>query len=121
MSPENLSRRAILAGAASVPALASAALASTATSASACTLPPDLIERFLRVRAWYLSSRQVEILWSDEIDRRFYAATCFNWDDINRGHPRFEELVAAREKVYAEVPTPCELDEAETALLCDER
>jgi hypothetical protein len=125
MSPENLSRRATLAGAASVPALALPAFASTATAtataASACTLPPDLIERFVRVRAWYLGSRQAEILWSDEIDRRFYAATGFAWDDVNRRHPRFEELEAAREKIYAEVPAPCELDETESNLLADER
>jgi hypothetical protein len=113
------SRRAILAGAASVPALALPALASTATSASVCTLPPDLIERFVRVRAWYLGSRQAEILWSDEIHRRFYATTGFIWDNVNHDHPRWEELSAVHTKVCAEVP--CEDDEAETALLCDER
>jgi len=121
MSPENLSRRAILAGTAAVPALALPAAATPATSASACTLSPALIERFVRVRAWYLRSREAEILWSDEIDRRFYAATGFTWDDVNHGHPRFEELEAARRKVYAEVPTPCELDDTETNLLGDER
>jgi hypothetical protein len=53
----------------SVASLASStAIASPAvTTASACTFPPDLIERFVRMRAWYLDYRQREILWSDEM------------------------------------------------------
>ena len=107
MSPTELSRRAILAGAASVPALALPAAPSAAASTPACTLPPDLIERFVRMRAWYLDSRKRETLWGDEVDRRFYAATGLTdeeWRDIDRDHPRWNELRAARDKIYAEVP-----------------
>jgi hypothetical protein len=104
MSSTKLSRRAILAGA-SASVLPAGALA--ATSTSACTLPPDLIERFVRMRAWYLDSRKRETLWGDEVDRRFYAATGLTdeeWCDIDRDHPRWNELRAARDKIYAEVP-----------------
>lgn len=126
MSHANLSRRAILARAASVPALTlpvAAASALPATSTSACTLPPDLIERFVRMRAWYLDLRKRETLWSDEIDRRFYAATGITyeeWRDIDRDHPRWNELEAARKKIYAEVPG-CDRYKGECEELGDER
>jgi hypothetical protein len=117
----NLSRRTLVSSAVALPALTLPALASTAIPASACTLPPDLIERFVRVRAWYLDSHQQEALWNDEIDRRFYAATGFThdqWRDVDHDHPRWKELKAAFEKVCAEVPGE---DDAETNLLGDER
>jgi len=82
------------------------------------------IERFVRVRAWYLRFSQIEMLYGDEIDRRFYAATGFTSEqmrDLNRDHPGFKEFEAARKKVYAEVPVPRELDDAESNLLGDER
>jgi hypothetical protein len=122
MSQENLSRRAILAGAASVPALAlPAAVASTlpATSISACTLPPDLVERFVRVRASYLDSRKRENLWRDEVDRRFLAATGVQWDDVDCDHPRWKKLQRAHSKICSEVPE-YESD-AETDARGDER
>jgi hypothetical protein len=106
----------------SVASLASStAIASPAvTTASACTFPPDLIERFVRMRAWYLDYRQREILWSDEIDRRFYEATGEHWRAINYDHPRHDELLAVHDKVYAEVPC-FENDETECDRLTEER
>jgi hypothetical protein len=69
------SRRAILAGAATLPALTVPALAVSATVSSACTLPPDLIERFLRIRAWFLEIHAQESRRRAEIDKRFYEAS----------------------------------------------
>jgi hypothetical protein len=102
-----LSRRAVLAGAASVPAIALPAAASAAASPSECTLPPDLVERFVRMRAWYLDSHKRFTLWSNEVDRRFYAATGLTreeWFDLDRDHPRWNELDAAHGKICAVVP-----------------
>ena len=69
-------RRAILAGAATLPALTVPALAVPATSG--CTLPSDLIERFLRVRAWFLEKHAQESLHSVPIDKlsRWRARSC---------------------------------------------
>jgi hypothetical protein len=118
----NLSRRAILAGAASVPALPAAA-ALSATSTSACTLPPDLVERFVRLRAWYLDFEKQEKAWGDETDRRFFAVTGVTteeWRDLDRDHARWSELDAAYDKILAEVP---DIDryEGECEELGDER
>jgi len=134
MLSENLSRRAVVRGAAAVPAVAALpalavpaavvpADASTAVPASACTLPPDLIERFVRLRAWYVDYREREELWSNEIDRRFHATTGLTDDQWRASHhddPRWEELVAVREKILAEVPSS-DIRESESDELCEER
>jgi hypothetical protein len=105
-----LSRRTLVTAAAALPALSVPALAaaeSASTAVPACTLPPDLVERFVRVRAWYLDYRKREELWRDEIDGRFYAATGFTsdqWRGADCVHPRWEELNAAHDKAYAETP-----------------
>jgi len=71
-----LSRRTLVASAAALPALAVPAVASAAPAQAApTTLPPELIERFVRLRAWYLDYDRREKLWSAEVGRRFYAAT----------------------------------------------
>jgi hypothetical protein len=125
MSPENLSRRTLVASAATLSALAVPGVASAAPARAAeasTTLPPELIERFVRVRAWYLDYVQRETIWSDEVDRRFYAATGLTSDqlrDLGRADPRRKELEAVEKKVYAEVPPYG--DETECDLLCDER
>jgi hypothetical protein len=72
-----LSRRTLVASAAALPALAVPAVASAATArtGASTTLPPELIERFVRVRTWFLDFSRRETLWSDEVNRRLYAAT----------------------------------------------
>jgi hypothetical protein len=72
-----LSRRTLVASAAALPALAVPALPAPrqCRPLRPTTLPPDLIERFVRVRAWYLESDKREQLRRGEIGRRFYAAT----------------------------------------------
>jgi hypothetical protein len=67
-----LSRRHLVTAAAALPALAVPAAAHAAT---ACTLPPDLIERFLRMRAWYLEDNARWSVHLDEFNKRFEAAT----------------------------------------------
>ena len=116
------SRRAILAGAAMLPAASLPALASSGPAQAATTPPPDLIERFVRVRAWYLDNNKREKLSSDEVDRRFYAATGLTgdqWRDIDYNDPRRRELVSVRSKIYRQVESSD--DEAESEQLCDER
>ena len=80
MTTTSTSRRAILAGAS---ALAVPALGSSATSVSACTLPPDLIERFVRMRTWYLDYRRRVKLWDDERGKRFFATTGVTLDEYH--------------------------------------
>jgi hypothetical protein len=114
----NLSRRSLVTSAAALPVLAVPAAASPS-----CTLPPDLIERFLRVRAWFLENRARESLWSDEIDKRFYAATGVTskqWRDMLDGdETRHEELQVLRHKVYEEVEGG--VSDEECTALCNER
>ena len=69
------SRRTLLVGASMLPVASLPALAGSAPAQAATTLPPDLIDRFVRVRAWYLDNYKRAELLSDEIDRRFYAVT----------------------------------------------
>jgi len=118
-----LSRRTLVASAAALPALAVPTVVSAVPArAASTTLPPDLIERFVRVRAWYLDYCKQEKLEGDEIDRRFYAATGLTeeqWEDLDRDHPRWEEFDAVRSKTIREVLT--EESETECEQLCDER
>ena len=96
------SRRAILAGAATLPVASLPALAGSA----ATTLPADLIERFVRVRAWYLDNDKRYVLRSNEIDRRLYAATGLTSDqmrDLNYDDPRRRELDTVHKKIWVEV------------------
>ena len=72
----NLSRRHLVTTAAALPALVMPA----AAHASACTLPPDLIERFLRMRAWFMEDHARDSLESREFDKRFRAASGFTAD-----------------------------------------
>jgi hypothetical protein len=58
-----LSRRSLIASAAAVAAGTPAIAGAPAVPASACTLPPDLIERFVRVRAWYLDDHKQNAQW----------------------------------------------------------
>jgi hypothetical protein len=117
-------RRAILAGAATLPALTVPALAVPATSG--CTLPSDLIERFLRVRAWFLEKHAQESLHSAEVDRRVYEAsgiTRAEYFDMAADDPRREELNALNIKVSKQDDRE-EVDEygqTEADRLCDER
>ena len=98
MSHANLSRRAIVVGTSTLPALAAlpicAAVAAAAPSReiadASTTLPPDLIERFVRVRAWYLDNDKRHRLWRDAFNRRFYAAsgvTMEQYRDMDYDHP----------------------------------
>jgi hypothetical protein len=120
----NLSRRHLVTTAAALPALAMPA----AAHATACTLPPDLIERFLRMRAWYLEDHARDTLQSREFDKRFEAASGLTTDeyrDIRRGNPRYEELEAVFDKVSDELQhesgRTIKTEEDETERLCDER
>lgn len=123
--------RTLVTTAAALPALAVPALASAATSASACTLPADLIERLVRVRAWYLDCRRREEEERAEVDRRFHAATGLTheqWRDFETeccragdyDNPRRKELEAVRHKIYADFPMFAE-DDPESNALYDER
>ncbi|WP_088518355.1 hypothetical protein [Rhodoplanes sp. JGI PP 4-B12] len=102
-------------------------LAAPAAAAPSCTLPPDLIERFVRFRAWHLEFSARESLWSDEFDRRFYAAsgvTDEQYRDLDHNDPRRQALGVARDKIYAEMPDNDEKDEhgqTECDRLSDER
>jgi hypothetical protein len=121
----NLSRRHLVTAAAALPVLAVPA----AAHATACTLPPDLIERFLSMRAWYLEDNARHSLQSREFDKRFEAATELPRDqyreNIKYGAPRKKELEAVSHKILNELQRESgrtnELDEAEAERLCDER
>jgi hypothetical protein len=120
----NLSRRHLVTTAAALPALA----LPTVAHASACTLPPDLIERFLRMRAWYVADNARWSLQRDERDKRFEAATGVTKDqyrDMGYDDPRHEELAAVSDKIWDEVQhesgRTVETEEADTTALGDER
>ena len=121
----SLSRRHLVtAAAAALPALA----LPTVAHATACTLPPDLIERFVRMRAWYLDNNARESLRLREHDKRFYAVSGLTKDqyrDIRRGDPRYEEIEGVWQKVYDEILRESggtnESEEAEISALHDER
>lgn len=61
-----LSRRSLVTSAAALPALTVPA----AAASSACTLPPDLIARFVRARAWFLdiSAREARHDYDEKVD-----------------------------------------------------
>jgi hypothetical protein len=120
----NLSRRHLVTTAAALPALAVPA----AAHASACTLPPDLIERFLRMRAWFVEDHARYSVRSREFDKRFYAASGLTLDeyrDIRRDNPRYEEIEAVWDKVWHKLHHESgrtnETVEAEANALHDER
>jgi len=102
MTSEKLSRRTLVATAAALPALAMP----TVVHATACTLPPDLIERFLRMRAWFMEDHARWSLHSREFDKRFYAAsglTTADYRDVGYHDPRKKELEAIWDKVWFEL------------------
>jgi hypothetical protein len=119
-----LSRRTLVASAATLPALAVPAAASaTPTPAGPTTLPPDLIERFVRVRAWYLDYHRREQAFSDEVDRQFYAATgvtAEQYDEMNYEQRRESGLYEAHSKACNEAQLE-ERYETECDDMCDER
>jgi hypothetical protein len=99
----NLSRRHLVTTAAALPALAVPAAAHAAT---ACTLPPDLIERFLRMRAWYVADNARYTLQSREHAKRFEAATGVTMDqyhDMNYHDARRKELGPTWSKTWNEI------------------
>ena len=120
----NLSRRHLVTTAAALPALA----LPTVAHATACTLPPDEIERFLRMRAWFVEDHTREPLGSREHDKRFYAACgltadeylAFNYHDLRR-----KELEPLWNKAWKELQhesgRTTEVEEAETDALTEER
>jgi hypothetical protein len=123
----DLSRRHLVTAAAALPALALPATA----QASACTLPPDLIERFLRMRAWFLEDHARYSVSSREHDKRFEAATGVKtdqWRDMKYGDPRKKELEAVFSRTWKEIRREGgrtneteEAEEAEVNALGDER
>jgi len=124
MSHANLSRRTLVSSAAVLPALAMPAVAAP----SVCTLPHDLIERFVRFRAWHLEFSARKSLRSDEIDRRFYAAsgiTREQYHDMAGDDPRRKKLQAVLWKIIEEMPDDNdgkdEHGHTECDRLCDER
>ena len=78
MSTIDLSRRALVTATAALPALAmpAAAIANPATPSAECTLPPDLIERFVRVRACHLDVESR----SDTSEAEISAVGAEGWD-----------------------------------------
>jgi len=120
----NLSRRHLVTTAAALPVLALPA----AAHASASTLPPDLIERFLSMRARYLADHARDSLQSREFDKRFKAATGVTADeyrDMEYHDPRSKELRPTWDKVWDELRCESgrtnESEEAEASALGDER
>src|ERR1700731_4139961 len=120
----NLSRRHLVTTAAALRALA----LPTVAHATACTLPSDLSERFLRMRAWFLDDHARYWLERNECDKRFEAATSVTageYFDMNHGDPGHKELQAVRFKIREELQ--CESgrtdksEEAECNALGDER
>jgi hypothetical protein len=100
-----LSRRTLVASAVALPALAVPAAADPSPTAPT-TLPPDLIERLERVRAWYLDYRRREEAHGNEVYRRFYAATGVTeeqYREMNYGHPRRKELDPIHTKICNEL------------------
>jgi hypothetical protein len=70
-----------------------------------CTLPPDLIERFLTMRGWYLEDHARYSLWSREFDKRFYTAiglTTDQYRDVKYGDPCKKGLEAIWDRVSDE-------------------
>src|ERR1700730_15953212 len=121
----NLSRRHLVTTAAALPALA---MPAAAHASSACTLPPALIERFLRMRAWYLDDHARYCLEKNERDKRFYAASGLTTDeyrDMEYGDPRKKELGSLWDKVSGEFRRENgrtnEVEEVEETALGDER
>ena len=99
-----------------------------AAHASACTLPPELIERFLRMRAWFAEVETRRSIRSREHDKRFYAAsgvTIDEYRDIKYGHPRREELDPIWSKTWNEAKSESgpsdESEDVETNALTEER
>jgi hypothetical protein len=125
-----LSRRTLVASAAALPALAVPAVASAApTQTAPTTLPPDLIERFVRMRAWFLDDHKQTTLFSAEVGRRFFAATGMTneeyWD-LKWNDPGIEKLRAVRRQIGEQLSGRNREEwnaeeEAETAALGDER
>jgi hypothetical protein len=123
----NLSRRHLVTTVAALPALAMPA----AARASACTLPPDLIERFLRMHAWYLADNARWSLQQREYDKRFEAATGVPRDqyiDMSYDDPRRKELEPVERKISNEIHHESgrtgeseDFEETEAGRLCDER
>lgn len=103
-----LSRRSLVTSAAALPAMAvPAAVAGPASVAPACTLPPELIDRFVPMRALYLDRCKRDEVAHAEIDRRFYAATGVTSEqrrELDYDHPRRRELDAIRSKIYEDFP-----------------
>jgi hypothetical protein len=121
----NLSRRHLVTTAAALPALA---MPAAAHASSACTLPPNLIERFLRMRAWFMEDHARYSVWSREFDKRFYAASGVTTDeyrDMEYHGPRSKELRPTWDKVRSELQHESgrahETEEAEATALGDER
>jgi hypothetical protein len=120
-----LSRRTLVASAAALPALAVPVVAGAAPmpAVGPITLPPDLIERFVRVREWYLDYNRREKLWSAEVDRRLFAATGVTreqYHSMNYKQRRANELNEAHSRACDEVQLE-EKCETECDDLGDER
>lgn len=120
----NLSRRHLVTTAGALPVLAVPATA----HATASTLPPNLIERFLSMRAWFMEDHARYTQQSREHAKRFEAATGVAMDqyhDMECGDPRKKELEAPWNKVSDELHRKAgrtiETEEVETERLCDER
>jgi hypothetical protein len=120
----NLSRRHLVTTAAALPALALPA----AAHATACTLPPDLIDRFLSMRAWFLEDHVRYSVRSREFDKRFEAAAGITTDeyrDMEYHGLRRKELEPTWDKVSDELRRESgrtnESEEAEVTRLGDER
>lgn len=112
----------IVSAAAIATAAALPASAANAISASACTLPPELIERFVRMRAWYLEDHKQWRLRREEIDKRFYATTGITFDeyrDLEYEDPRRKELSAVHHKLCDDISSS--VSDEETERLGDER
>jgi hypothetical protein len=119
-----ISRRSLVTTAAALPVLVVPAVA----HASACTLPPDLIERFLSMRAWYLKEHASDEVRSREHHKRFEAVTGVTrdqYDDMGYRAPRKKELEVVSSKIWKELQRESgltnESEEAEISRLCDER
>jgi hypothetical protein len=107
---ENLSRRAILAGASAIPIAACTSAAASADDVSF----PDLVARFVHVRGRYHERKARDEVHSRLIDLLLNETTGMTEEQrnsINVGDPRFDQLVKDINEAYRQIPDDDPVDE----------
>jgi hypothetical protein len=116
MTAHQTTRRAILAGASSVPlavtvgAVAAPMIVSSAPTVDAVSFPA-LVDQFVRIRERRNAKRALDQMWGDKIDKLFYEATGLDWDALDWQNPGFQQLEAVRRRIVHENPDDSDVDE----------